>query len=550
MALTLGMDGARKLFFKFTITAIPHKGAPKGIAPKKIAAYERCLEKFIRFPPKTFEKILQQVTNIKVTYTAPAHYSPADSIACDPAYIYAPPARKLVIPDKPIVADDTEDLLAEGESAAPSAGPPSAGAVFDYQAEAIEYLSEQNICYFQMDTGLGKTRVGCGLIVAKGVATLVVVPTEAIAFQWLDEIKKCFPFLRAELFRNSAKVKPTALTHDVVVVIINTFRTKMPEFMEHFGLTILDEAHEYCSDVNSQALWLAQTESVIGLSATPAERPDGLDRYVNLHLGPVVYARDICDISSVNFKARVKVIKYKGDPQYCESVTTAAGTMSAIMTINKVIEDPARLQLVVSEILELRAAGHGVFVFSELREYVSRIQAELIARIQCGIEMQAEGVSVLRGGVAQGAVDDARKAGSHIVLTTYGFSRRGISLPEMTALVLATPRKNGMCQILGRILRRGSDESIVRQIVDICDVSTGLSGQLSTRKQTYKARGYPITEVLYCAQAAQTRPLRSGAADSPLRTAPQTRPADSTTTLSAEVSLLDQLSTSELLDLL
>ena len=109
----------------------------------------------------------------------------------------------------------------------------------------------------------------------------------------------------------------------------------------------------------------------------------------------------------------------------------------------------------------------------------------------------ARAISILRGGVARDAVGKARAAGAHVVLTTYGFSRRGISLPDMTALVLASPRRHGSTQTLGRILRRGSDESILRVIVDVVDVCTGLKSQSTERKRAYTMKGYPDTKIKY-----------------------------------------------------
>jgi len=67
----------------------------------------------------------------------------------------------------------------------------------------------------------------------------------------------------------------------------------------------------------------------------------------------------------------------------------------------------------------------------------------------------------------------------------------------MTALVLASPRRHGCTQIFGRILRRGSDESIRRIIVDIVDVCTGLRGQVNDRKKAYNIKNYPITKIQY-----------------------------------------------------
>jgi hypothetical protein len=205
--------------------------------------------------------------------------------------------------------------------------------------------------------------------------------------------------------------------------------------------------------------------------------------------------------------------------------------MSAILTINGVLKDPARMDLVAAETErlymlhergtpeELAAAGlgprpasaataahpageirrHGVFVFAETRDYLPALREALQRRMGgaeiVAPELEPTRVSILRGGVAKTAVGDARRARAHIVLTTYGFSRRGISLPDMTAIVEATPRRNGMRQILGRILRRGSDESIVRQVVDIVDCRTGLKGQAADRRKIYREKGYPISKV-------------------------------------------------------
>jgi hypothetical protein len=431
-------------------------------------------------------------------------------------------------------------------------------ALYPYQEAAVSFLcgpdgvfGEKSVAahrgnaYLQMDTGLGKTRVGCAIVARLGEPALIVAPTNAIAEQWVDEFAEIFPEMQVAVYHNppkgSRKVPPGPATHDVVIVIVNTLRDKTPAFMEGYGTTVLDEGHEYYSKHNSKVLWLAQTRAVLGLSATPNERPDGLDRYVHFHLGPVIYPNKIpgFDTEAVNFRGEVRVIEYAGHPDFCETATTPSGTMSAILTIGNVITDPYRMRLVAAEAQRLlrlhetasadelaelglgprpeeaatpkHPAGeirrHGVFVFAEHREYLPALRKELQKLLGEGAVYAPEldtapaakrataasaRVSILRGGVARTEVKKARNAGAHVVLTTFGFSRRGISLPDMTCIVNATPRRNGTRQILGRITRRGSDESIIRQVVDIVDVRTGLKGQISDRRKVYKAKDYPI----------------------------------------------------------
>lgn len=128
-----------------------------------------------------------------------------------------------------------------------------------------------------------------------------------------------------------------------------------------------------------------------------------------------------------------------------------------------------------------------------------KIQSEFVKRVRkVAAEKQAaaagpdRSMSLLRGGVAAEELGKARRAKSHIVLTTYGYSRRGISLPDMTALVMASPRRNGGIQLVGRIKRRGSDQRIKRVIVDIVDVCTGLKSQSTDRNKAYKESEFPI----------------------------------------------------------
>ena len=54
-------------------------------------------------------------------------------------------------------------------------------------------------------------------------------------------------------------------------------------------------------------------------------------------------------------------------------------------------------------------------------------------------------------------------------------------------------------QILGRTRRRGSDQRILRVVVDVVDVCTSLKSQSTDRKKFTEAIGYPVkkSEVSY-----------------------------------------------------
>jgi hypothetical protein len=402
--------------------------------------------------------------------------------------------------------------------------------LYNYQTAAANYICEHHfseakaaaqsaVAYLQMDTGLGKTRVALGTAVRLRVPTLIVVPTLGIAFQWIEEISEVLPGATAGIYVNAKKQKPGPATHDFVLVIVNTLAKKDASFMEGYGLAVFDECHELQSPKHGGVLWMP-AKYALGLSATPFDRPDGLDVIVTKHLGNVIFQNTIpgFDISEASFSGETWCIEYEGNPLHCENGVSTAGTMMAVKTIGSVNGDPSRLRLIAEKVEQLYKmhegplaakyglgvrpddpAGtaprrHGVFVFAEHREQLPAIRRALLEKLKeseiDSPELSEHKSVVLRGGVASADLAEAKKV--RVVLSTYGYGRRGLSLKDMTCIVLASPRRNGLRQILGRARRRGSDQSIVRIVVDVVDVCTGLKSQFNDRKKVYKSMNYPI----------------------------------------------------------
>jgi superfamily II DNA or RNA helicase len=372
--------------------------------------------------------------------------------------------------------------------------------LYSYQEDILQHVMKNifndkynKTCYLQLDTGLGKTRLGCAFINEINKTTIIVVPTIAIGFQWIDECNELYPELNIGFYNNKNKFSPD--NYDALVIVINTFYKKDILFISKFGFIIFDEAHEYHSSQFGKSLWLAQTEYVLGLSATPEERPDGLDLYVQLHLGKPIYAKDITSLSKHMFKCEVKAIQYYGNPEFTNTITTSNGTTSTILTINNIIQDTVRIQLIINEIKLLYENNHGVLIFSEYRNFLDILKQYLLVitdKITILDDINDNDIGILRGGIKKEDILKIKKENRKIVLTTYGFSRRGISLIDMTALVLTTPRRNGIKQIIGRIMRKGSDENITRKIIDIIDMRSILKTQYNEREKIYMSRNYPI----------------------------------------------------------
>lgn len=496
LADKLGQKGLQKVLRSLTVTEKPQHGKPKhlGQIVRKAYRIENKDGKGYVFFPRMLGAILRRVL------TGVNEENP--------------------LPEPRILSEKSCELAME---------------MYGYQAATVDYVCDSHLCeakakthcavaYLQMDTGLGKTRVAFGVVARLRVPTLVVVPTEAIALQWIEEAAEMLPGMKVAQYINARKKKAGPLTHDVVIVIINTVAKKDAAFMEGYGLIVFDECHELHSPKHGHALWLP-AKYTLGLSATPIERPDGLDCIVQKFLGNVIYQNTIpgFDMTDAKFVGEVWCVEYTGHPDHCETGISSAGTAIAVKTIDNVNKDPHRTKFIAETVERLykmhegpQAADyglglspedsedaeprkHGVFVFAEHREQLPAIRKALLERFaESDIdspELREDKkaplqVSVLRGGV--GAADLGKAKSVRIILATYGYARRGISFRDMTCLVLASPRRNGLRQILGRTRRRGSDQRIVRIVVDIVDVCTSLRGQFSDRKKVYKAIGYPV----------------------------------------------------------
>jgi hypothetical protein len=101
-------------------------------------------------------------------------------------------------------------------------------------------------------------------------------------------------------------------------------------------------------------------------------------------------------------------------------------------------------------------------------------------------------VHCLIGGAKEEDID-AAIANGRVIFTTYGYSSVGVSIPIMDTLIVATPRRRGFKQIIGRIHRLGGNASIPRLIIDMYDIASLFKQQIYVRKKEYIAAYNVIT---------------------------------------------------------
>lgn len=371
---------------------------------------------------------------------------------------------------------------------------PNQVAVHDYlmsvyfNPEAV--LRFQSACVLKLDTGLGKSFLGAKLIMSVGLKALVVLMNNSQVDQWKGDLfAKYYPSLVVGVYNSKSKTDGS-----VVLTTIHSVRKLSPSYMRQFGFILFDEIPEYMGEKFRECFWSTGARYVLGLTATPDMRLDSMDIFYKQLVGPVVDATTIpgYDVAELSWSGHVRCIKYFGPPEFTKHLTSATGDMNCSMMNEQLSMDPYRTQLILDAIRVLYDMGRNIFVFAQKREHLVQLHRAIVLM---GLDLAApefgSSAQTLMGGDGDAEMNTA-KTFSRIVLTTYSYSAVGLSIVKMDAIVFVTPRRNKMKQIIGRILRRGGDTGVTREIVDVVDQRVGLKAQYPSRKAEYKEKNFDI----------------------------------------------------------
>ena len=309
-----------------------------------------------------------------------------------------------------------------------------------------------------MPTGSGKTICACCMLQAIGKTTLVIVPREHLMEQWKERILEFTDIKEEEIGQAQQDICDFEGKKVVIGMIHSLAKDKYPQaFKEYFGLVIWDEVHVAAAQTFSQTLSLFAPRYRIGMSAT-LKRRDGLDDIYRWSIGQ--------EILSIKKQTLVQPIVYihsyhtKKKHKYVESITNAQHRRG--MLISSLAQDSERNKLLAGLILEVAKTGRRTVVFSERKEQLN-ILKNMLSSVP---ELEADKINLFTGDTKE-ADRKPILATSQIILATYGVMSMGIDVPDLRAVVFATPQAN-IAQPIGRILRLCDDvlEPMVMDIVD------------------------------------------------------------------------------------
>ena len=345
--------------------------------------------------------------------------------------------------------------------------------------------------------GYGKTFIAGGLIYSLGVRALYVVPTRELAKQTVDDLSAILPDGANVRYVDASDelvkiVNGENKECDVCVAVINTVliaaqKCGTARMSAAFSLAILDEVHTYCSQKRSEIFWIAQTNFMFGMSATIGDRRDGFDFAVAHHLPPLIDAAQVRGFSYGEnpFTLHVHAIRFKARADFAQNLRhETTGEIFTHYMYEQFARDDERNELIAHCARELYARGHNTFIFVEERAHAEKLRDCVVRYIP-----QDEIVLFYGGTSEETRALAIAEDGARVIIATFSYCGTGISIVRMSAMILASPRYSNMKQIVGRILRRGSDAAIVRDVIDIVDYKTCLARQFRIRQNAYDYYG-------------------------------------------------------------
>lgn len=407
--------------------------------------------------------------------------------------------RGAILDCKSVLADrDTQiDIIRderERHTFEPPTDPPKPLTLRDYQAEGVRRLVAHAQGVITFPCGTGKTSTGIGAIAALKQTTLVIVHTDDLLEQWVEDVRDNLGFEAGVVRGGGVDVEWKAITIASVHKLVRMLKdpATLAE-LRKFGFCIVDEAHHAPASTFTKVINHVPAFYRLGLTATP-EREDGLTKLVYWTFGDTLSSRTIPQMVAagwlelpLGFAVHTELVyEYKGGrPDKKTEATARAVYMNA-----------KRNALVSKYAHGCFQMGHVTLVLTSRKAH----HAKLI------VACEARGLSI-EGGTLIGigghstrkqrkAAFDRMRTGERIVVVSMPIMDEGVNVPALGALLLAFPERaeGKIIQRVGRIMRpyKGVTPELYDFVDDGCEM---LSNRWDERRRIFAKMGIEIERI-------------------------------------------------------
>lgn len=372
-----------------------------------------------------------------------------------------------------------------------------AGTLTPVQEEAITVLKKYDQGILVAPPGVGKTVMACALIAKRKVSTLVLVHRQPIMDQWKASIVKFLGMNPKEIGMLGGTKKKRTGKLDLVMMQTLANSQEMEEIVSDYGQVIIDECHHIPAASFEALMKQFPAKFVLGLTATPY-RKDRLEKILFHQCGPVRHEIQSADGGKLGKSVTIRETGFRLPPE--------VGKKPPYHVIAQLVTtDPRRNASIVTDVVAALRAERFPLVISDRKEQIESLRTMLIE----SAKSEGSGLDKLRTFRLEGGMSSkerrevlaeiglTREEGTPLVVfATASLIGEGFDMPELDALILATPLsfEGRMVQYAGRLhrLAEGKEDVVIYDYLDsYCAVFIKMYRE---RVKAYKKMGYTILE--------------------------------------------------------
>lgn len=351
-------------------------------------------------------------------------------------------------------------------------------------------------------TAFGKTVVCSYLISQRKVSTLILLHSKDLIEQWVEELNK-FLIIKEKPAIYKTKTGREKRRDSVIGVLTGNKNTitgivdvamigsmyskgKFNDFINSYGLVIMDECHHCGSNTSIEVMERVNSRYVYGVSATP-KREDNLEKIVYMLLGPIRHSY------TAKERAKEQGIGYYVYPRFTRVIDTNETRNDISAAYNLISNNKLRNEMIVNDTRQVIADGRTPLILTRYKE-----QAKNLFDILSGA---ADYVFLLYGDNSDRENSEIRKKlkevlceKSIILIATGQKIGEGFDFPRLDTLMLAAPVSfdGRLEQYVGRLHRDYEGKKYV-VVYDYIDAHLKVFEKMySKRLRTYKRLGYSL----------------------------------------------------------